>query len=433
MSKSKVLGKSHSNSGTHAHYAGEFGAQKMTKKLEKDPAYRVARAEHFAKMADEAKLLHSAAISKSDKASHALVIVHAAKMAAKHANALKKLVPGEKELIARGVKARDEAKKIHDEISATPKPPVVTPKPPVVISKPLIAQQPPKSESHAEDSLSKNGPQYDHSKFAQALLNEKSSAPSMRGYVRQLTLDAQKAVRSHHRDILQQYGMTSHDKGAEADVLILEKMAGTRGTHYQSGEIILRPDVVEQLRKFASQDPRTFAARLADATPPKMEQMMLDLHAYRTSTHESIHGMGPKDEYKGMGVVIEEVATEMCARRVTCDVVGANRELSDRLRSTASYNHYIEPVVKATAHVTGLSHQDAYSLVEKASLSHKQRSQTDPTTADRASADFSRTILSHASEFAASMKRADLVLASIDSPTKHALLTEMINDIRRGQ
>ena len=94
---------------THAHFSGEFGAQKMTKKLEKDPAYRAARAQHFAREAHAAHTAHAASASTSDKAKHALVIEHATQMAAKHGKAAQRLAPGS-EHAAMGKSAMESAK-----------------------------------------------------------------------------------------------------------------------------------------------------------------------------------------------------------------------------------------------------------------------------------------------------------------------------------
>lgn len=79
---------------THAHFAGEFGAQKMTKKLEKDPAYRAARAHHYAGEAQVAAETHRTSASKSERAAAALVVAHAEKRTKSHALAAEKLAPG---------------------------------------------------------------------------------------------------------------------------------------------------------------------------------------------------------------------------------------------------------------------------------------------------------------------------------------------------
>jgi hypothetical protein len=107
---------------THAHFAGEFGAQKMTKKLEKDPVYRTARAEYFAKEAHQARFDHANATSPSEKATLALTIAHAASRAKSHAEAVKKLAPGDSDLIVKAVYASQQAQKIHEEINGGKKP-----------------------------------------------------------------------------------------------------------------------------------------------------------------------------------------------------------------------------------------------------------------------------------------------------------------------
>ena len=133
---SKVTGKS-AKAGTHAHYAGEFGSQKMTKSLEKDPAYRAARAQHFANEAHAAVAAHANATSHADKASHALVAAHAMKMAEKHAKAAAKLAPGS-EHAAAGKAAHESAKSAHDAIKNGAAAPKNTPSAPMAApDKPL--------------------------------------------------------------------------------------------------------------------------------------------------------------------------------------------------------------------------------------------------------------------------------------------------------
>lgn len=111
MTLNKALGKHHTNAGTHAHYAGEFGAQPMTKKLEKDPEYRAARAQYFAKIAKKAAQHHASATDATDRAQYALAMAHAAKMAAKHAHAVKKIAPTRHALIKTATEAREYAAK----------------------------------------------------------------------------------------------------------------------------------------------------------------------------------------------------------------------------------------------------------------------------------------------------------------------------------
>lgn len=110
---------------THAHYAGEFGARPLTKALEKDPAYRAARAEHFANEAHAANAAHAtahAAGQKAEAGKHALVAAHAEKMAAKHTNAVVKLAPVS-EHAANARAAHEGARTANAEIDARGKTP----------------------------------------------------------------------------------------------------------------------------------------------------------------------------------------------------------------------------------------------------------------------------------------------------------------------
>lgn len=96
----KKTGKSRGGSGTHAHYAGEFGPSQQRGKApsaNKDPAYRASRAQHYAGVAKAASEAHAAAHStgmKAEAAKHALIVAHAEKRASLHASAAAKLAPG---------------------------------------------------------------------------------------------------------------------------------------------------------------------------------------------------------------------------------------------------------------------------------------------------------------------------------------------------
>lgn len=101
---------------THAHYPGEFGARQQTSTLAKDPAYRAARAEHFAREAQRAGEAHRTAESHVDRAMHATVVAHAAQMARKHARAAEKMAPGTEH--ARYAKeAHAEASRQHENVT----------------------------------------------------------------------------------------------------------------------------------------------------------------------------------------------------------------------------------------------------------------------------------------------------------------------------
>ena len=115
------------NPGTHEHFAGEFralGRRKITSKLAKDPAYRAARAEYFAREAQHAQMMHASAIGHTDKAAHALMVAHAMKRSRVHANAAQRLAPGS-EYASRANVAHGITKLAHDSLTKT-EPPITS-------------------------------------------------------------------------------------------------------------------------------------------------------------------------------------------------------------------------------------------------------------------------------------------------------------------
>lgn len=102
---------------THAHRAGEFGAKKRTKKeLQKDPEYRLGRAEHYAHIVAKATGAHAKS-SGSERAAHALVIAHGLKRVEHHARIVEKLAPGS--AMARVAKAHASMAQTHAKMAAS--------------------------------------------------------------------------------------------------------------------------------------------------------------------------------------------------------------------------------------------------------------------------------------------------------------------------
>jgi chemotaxis protein histidine kinase CheA len=140
----KITGKTRDSgqSRTHAHYAGEFGSarqpgkqidqasaeksaakavdgsQKLSKDNSKDPHYRAARAQHFAKEALTALTSHAKAKTPEEKLQHEATIAHAADRAAVHARFVTKVHPGS-ELADEATKHAKIAKHAHEEVQSS--------------------------------------------------------------------------------------------------------------------------------------------------------------------------------------------------------------------------------------------------------------------------------------------------------------------------
>lgn len=97
------------------------------------------------------------------------------------------------------------------------------------------------------------------------------------------------------------------------------------------------------------------------------------LFAAHTMHHETMHGHGPSIEMGLHRSTVEELTTEMSARRITADMHGVP---SHGEAVNLAYDHIIDPVVAHTAAAAGVSRERAYEAMEHASLSLKRSSGT---------------------------------------------------------
>lgn len=112
----KVLNKSGRKSGTHAHYAGEFGLGSISH-LQKSAVFHAARVEKAARLAKTASEKHRTATNVSARAEHALVVAYAENIARRHAGFAQTLAPGSAHA-ARAASALEKVKKIHENLQA---------------------------------------------------------------------------------------------------------------------------------------------------------------------------------------------------------------------------------------------------------------------------------------------------------------------------
>jgi phage-related protein (TIGR01555 family) len=90
-----------------------------------------------------------------------------------------------------------------------------------------------------------------------------------------------------------------------------------------------------------------------------------------TMMHETLHGFSPMHgaAYRGIGAKIEEITTEVSARVIMSKSFG-----SKLIPSTeGSYNRYISSAVVAIQLATGKSREEAYGVLQEASLAFKRR------------------------------------------------------------
>lgn len=143
-------------------------------------------------------------------------------------------------------------------------------------------------------------------------------------------IDPEDAVsaRARMRGLMRQYGVrseTARSREFSSSLEVNENMSAA-GVHHWDGSIELNPRV----------------AQLLVSDNPTMR-----LIGTRTLLHEEIHGAGPivSTAYRDSGVVTEEVATEVLARRMLRDETGEELRPSGGL--TGSYQEPIDDVIDA--------------------------------------------------------------------------------------
>lgn len=203
-----------------------------------------------------------------------------------------------------------------------------------------------------------------------------------------LSVEAQEGVRRDIDGTLQQYGLHHRlgDADYSASVLIdhpeqtneaLRLTEGRHGELHQEvtdhpGLIVLAP---EQAKLFA-EHARLDAGGLRNLGREALagdEAAQNKLWASHVVTHESLHGYGPNVEHELHRPAIEELTTEMAARRITGDMHGIPSAKASPLEA---YGNLIDPIVTGIAKVTGKSEAEAYAALESASLKFKGLSGT---------------------------------------------------------
>jgi hypothetical protein len=88
--------------------------------------------------------------------------------------------------------------------------------------------------------------------------------------------------------------------------------------------------------------------------------------AIRCLFHEATHSYSPRVPgvtYSGVGLVVEEVTTEVCARSALGKLIGSPTSMA-----VGSYQGYIDVVVDAIAKVGKMPRAQAFALLERVSL-----------------------------------------------------------------
>lgn len=137
------------------------------------------------------------------------------------------------------------------------------------------------------------------------------------------------------------------------------------------GRVVLSNNVSEDGKHFVrilKRDPKAAAQEIKDLSPREVSQS--SIAGIRTVFHELIHGYGPIDghKYNGQSAVVEEIATEVLARRHIRDIFGADMRVDTPI---GSYGDYIHKATQAVKNATGKGYGESYEALEKAAHSFK--------------------------------------------------------------
>jgi len=139
----------------------------------------------------------------------------------------------------------------------------------------------------------------------------------------------------------------------------------------RTGVMTIRRDVAEQAREFLK------------AVEENREMLSREADSFQTFIHEQVHsvGRGAADSYWGSGAVIEEVTTEVLARKVMRDQFGElwladGAKLKNNVKfltlGQSSYQRAIDGVVDAIRRALDVTRAEAAGLLEEAALLHKR-------------------------------------------------------------
>lgn len=176
-------------------------------------------------------------------------------------------------------------------------------------------------------------------------------------------------------------------------------MPDAYGKHaVKDGTITLRADHADYAKRFAAaweEDPAAVRADLtraaelrlptvqafvnapaADKAAVLMSQVAKGVH---TMVHEIMHGYGPANAaagvYTGVGLLVEELATDFAARAWMRSRLGVPVELYDRgagLSSVGGYPGWCVRMIDAVEDIGKLSRKDAIEAVERAAIAYKK-------------------------------------------------------------
>jgi hypothetical protein len=263
--------------------------------------------------------------------------------------------------------------------------------------------------AHARAQLEKQGKAYRKRTSTKDASPVPAKPAAPRDMVREnhdAALEAAKAgkvgdYRQRTDDAFRAKGYAPHDtttpSATTARVPNLERDSNAAGLHYlQTGKIEINGADMDRAEWFAkkwAEDPAAARAALLEyqgrrtafysGKAGNLDETGLgaQLHragrSYKVMVHESLHGFGATmmGDYQGVGGKIEEITTEVLARRTMREQFGADYTAimhKGKAQHGGAYEKEIQQAIKGIRDATGVSHDKALRLLEEAADEYKR-------------------------------------------------------------
>lgn len=206
-----------------------------------------------------------------------------------------------------------------------------------------------------------------------------TSAGSVAVTTPQLSPEHQAQIRRFSLTEAQSMGLSPRESKHEDHVLMVQtsrQLGGAYGNREPtSGLVRLREDVAQNLAAFSRRDSREVGRQISTLPPsdPKRVELVRQALAYGTLMHEALHGFGPgRAAQVKSGLVVEEITTEMSAKRAVLDRLGLTREQMPEVMEHG-YPKAINALTDQVSKITGADREATLSAIERASLAYKKR------------------------------------------------------------
>ena len=169
--------------------------------------------------------------------------------------------------------------------------------------------------------------------------------------------------RKRLESVADEYGFEKQMRDTNEIVAVhIPAVEGAHAYHDWNGRIRLSEETASSLETHG----KYAGAERAGETGINQSRRAYDKHM-RIAVHEVLHGYGPTyaHDYWGTGAKIEEITTEVAARKIVSDHYGLSRH-------TGSYDQPIHNAIAVVMHHRSMTFDDAHVELERISLAFKR-------------------------------------------------------------